>query len=99
MGSDLATADTTALPTRKRKATGSQGSLPQPDKKIKSEEGTKDGVPNAALLATPQTNPSTPKAAMDSEDEYMSVVSSQGFPEDEDQDSDGSLGTSLDAFS
>ena len=79
---------TTSPPTLKRKAAGPPGSQADPEKLKKTKTAADEDCapPNAALPATPQTGPSTPKPKMDSEDECVSVTSSQDFAN---QDSDG----------
>lgn len=76
--------------TRKRKAAEDPEDCP-----ISKKQANHNRVPNAALPTTPLTNMSTPPPMMDSDDEFMSGVSSQedAFGNVEESD-DGSLGTS-----
>ena len=76
--------------TRKRKAVASQEStVRQPLKKTKTVARAATS-PDVPLPATPQTQPSTSPSKMDSDDDFMSGASSQGFGGTLDSD-DGSV--------
>jgi hypothetical protein len=87
---------TTPPQTRKRKATARSDTSSVQSKKAKTEPKVQEETiqaPDPVLPATPITNPATPKTKMDSDDEFMSGVSSQGDEFVDDFDSDGgSLG-------
>jgi hypothetical protein len=79
----------TTLPqTQKRRASESVVTASEA-KRLKAAETTEPNLP-----VTPLTNPATPSAKMESDDEFMSGVSSQEEPYEDQESDDGSLGGS-----